>query len=223
MNTNKLLTYLLYALLAGLVLVFGYKTCQMQRDDARAAEEQRDAEFQKSLRDFGYIEDDTTGSAFTDEDSNFTEPPATSPAPGAKTSPKSGGNPASTGSGIEDEDPKPLSLPPSGNTAKPSPGAKTGAAAPTTAPAPKPGSSDRYADGRYRVVAGSFTVMDGARREMERLIKMGYHDAEIGRYNRGKYAVVIVKRTNSLDEANRIVDQLERRGIDAAVVDRERQ
>jgi hypothetical protein len=30
----------------------------------------------------------------------------------------------------------------------------------------------------------------------------------------------VVKRTDNLNEANRIVDALERRGIDAAVIDR---
>jgi hypothetical protein len=44
----------------------------------------------------------------------------------------------------------------------------------------------------------------------------------VGLYNRGKYAVVIVKRTNSLNEANQILDKLEDKGIDAAVIDRRR-
>ncbi len=75
-------------------------------------------------------------------------------------------------------------------------------------------------DGRYRVIAGSFRIVDGARREMERIIKMGYHDAEIGYTNRHTYAVVVVKRTNSLSEAKRILAELERKGVDARVMER---
>lgn len=214
MNTNKLLTYLLYALLAGLIIVAGYKACQMKREQTQVANEK--AEFQKEMRDFGYLQEDTTGSQFSSEDNDYTD--ATPSTPNGST-PKSGSDKPVNNDGIEYDNPKPVTTPPKTNTPQ------TGNTTPSTADPnssstpPKATSSN---DARYRVVAGSFTVMDGARREMERLIKMGYHDAEIGRFNRGKYAVVIVKRTNSLTEANRIVDQLERKGIDASVVDRER-
>lgn len=219
MNTNKLLSYLLYALLAGLILVAGYKACQMKADQARVAQE--NADFQKTLRDFGYVEDDTTGSAYGGEESGYTDPAPTTPVtttPKGNNSPQTGNKPVSTPDGIEYDNPKPVTTQPKPNTPK-SGDLTSGSSSAGTSSKPSGGS---YSDGRYRVVAGSFTVMDGARREMERLIKMGYHDAEIGRYNRGKYAVVIVKRTNDLNEAIRIADQLEKKGIDATVVDRQR-
>lgn len=211
MNTNALLTYLLYALLAGLIIVAGYKTCQMRQDKANMAREQE--ELQQNLRDLGYLEEDTAGTRFNDQP----EPATSSPAPSGSA--KSA--PAVSADGIEDDYASPAPVNTQPKSTKPAPAPKPAPAA--AKPEPLVEESPRTAgDGRYRVVAGSFTVLDGARREMERLIKMGYHDAEVGRYNRGKYAVVIVKRTNDLNEANRIAEQLQRKGIDASVIDRER-
>jgi cell division protein FtsN len=227
MNTNKLLTYLLYALLAGLIAVAGYKTWQTKQRSTQLAKEE--AEFQQSLRDLGYVENDTTGSQYEGEENPngsssvvITDgiedeiPVTTTPAP----QPKAGTPKTST---------PPASPPKAGTSKTNTPSAGTSN---TPAPAPKKTAPAEQAeprnldtdnsDGRYRVVAGSFTKMEGARREMERIIKMGYHDAEVGHFNRSKYAVVVVKRTNSLSEATKIVDALARKGIDAAVIDRER-
>lgn len=227
MNTNKLLTYLLYALLAGLIAVAGYKTWQTKQRSTQLAKEE--AEFQQSLRDLGYVETDTTGSQYEGEGNPngsssvvITDgiedeiPVTTTPAPQPKTStPKT--TPQAGTSKI---------TPQAGTSKTGTPKVSTPA---TPAPAPKNTAPDEprnldtdNSDGRYRVVAGSFTKLEGARREMERIIKMGYHDAEVGHFNRSKYAVVVVKRTNSLSEATKIVDALARKGIDAAVIDRER-
>jgi cell division protein FtsN len=219
MNTNKLLTYLLYALLAGLIAVAGYKTWQTKQRSTQLAKEE--AEFQQSLRDLGYVENDTTGSQYEGEENPngsssvvITDgiedeiPVTTTPAPQPKTStPKTSTPQAGT--------PK-TGTPKVSTPATPAPAPKN------TAPAEPRNLDTDNSDGRYRVVAGSFTKMEGARREMERIIKMGYHDAEVGHFNRSKYAVVIVKRTNNLKEATQIVDALARKGIDAAVIDRER-
>lgn len=212
MNSNNLQTYLLVALLIGLICVAGYKACEIKRDQEQMAKEQ--AEYQQSLRDLGYLQGDSTGSQYSGEDSAYTDRTPASPAPA----------PTVSKDGIEDD----------GYTAPATkqPAAKEPTTSTVTPPAAsaQPYSSDRIRDldnetaddGRYRVVAGSFTKLEGARREMERLIKMGFRDAEVGRYNRGKYAVVIVKRTNDLNEANRIADQLGRKGVDATVIDRQR-
>ncbi len=224
MNTNKLLTYLLYALLAGLIAVAGYKTWQTKQRSTQLAKEE--AEFQQSLRDLGYVENDTTGSQYEGEGNPngsssvvITDgiedeiPVTTTPAPQPKTStPKTSMPKTSTPqAGTSKAGTPKVSTP-----ATPAPAPKS------TAPAEPRNLDTDNSDGRYRVVAGSFTKMEGARREMERIIKMGYHDAEVGHFNRSKYAVVIVKRTNSLSEATKIVDALARKGIDAAVIDRER-
>lgn len=212
MNTNKLLNYVLIAILAGLVVVLVYKACEKKQEEERFAQE--NAEFQQTLRDFGYVESDTAGSTYSGDDNAYTDP-----APN---------QPTVTKDGIEYETPQPKT------TTTNQPKNTEPASKPTTQPAtqtppktqaPTPvstTSTTSSTDGRYRVVAGTFTILDGARREMERLIKMGYHDAEVGKYNRGKYAVVIIKRTNSLSEARRLVDELKRKGVDARVVDRER-
>lgn len=219
MNTNKLLTYLLYALLAGLIAVAGYKTWQTKQRSTQLAKEE--AEFQQSLRDLGYVESDTTGSQYEGEGNSngstsvvITDgiedeiPVTTTPAPQPKTSmPKTSTPQAGTSK---------TGTPKVSTPGTPAPAPKN------TAPAEPRNLDTDNSDGRYRVVAGSFTKMEGARREMERIIKMGYHDAEVGHFNRSKYAVVIVKRTNNLKEATQIVDALARKGIDAAVIDRER-
>lgn len=213
MKTNTLLSYILYLVLAGLIGTLIYKSCQLKRNQAELAKQ--DDEFQKTLRDYGYMGTDSTDSQYINDESTRT----------ASDTPARKGNPPATVSknGIEDEDPTPATLPRQ-TTTNPLPTKTTPVQ--TTPALPKEQKpirdldTDSAADGRYRVVAGSFTVLSGARREMERLIKMGYHDAEVGRYNHGKFAVVVVKRTNNLNEANRIVDQLERKGIDAAVIDR---
>lgn len=208
MNTNKMLTYLLYALLIGLIAVAGYKTWQDKKNKARLAKET--AEFEQSQqRSLGYIEQDSFGTLYDGDEVSSSSvvitdgiedevPPATTTTP----------PPAKPSAGTPPADPKPQS-------AAPSASAKPAQKQPLNLDSDK-------SDGRYRVIAGSFTKLDGARREMERIIKMGYQDAEIGYYNRSKYAVVVVKRTDNLNEAIRIVDALERKGIDASVIDRER-
>ena len=233
MKTNTLLTYLLYALLVGLIAVVGYKACQMKREQAQTAKES--AEFQKTLRDLGYIEEDSTGTEYTG-DAATTTTPTSSTSPAAST--KATDNTSAASDGIEDEDytpPAPASKSAAPTAAKPagktSSNPATGSTATTTStkePAPATSTRERNletndypsSDGRYRVIAGSFTVMDGARREMERVIKMGYEDAEVGRFNRGKYAVVIVKRTDSKSEAERIKADLRKKGIKAEVYER---
>lgn len=232
MKTNTLLTYLLYALLTGLIGVAGYKACQMKRDQARTAQENE--EFQKTLRDLGYLEEDSTGSQYAGE--TPTSSTATTSGSGQSSAPATPA-PAVSNDGIED-DPAPATTTatPKQSATTPKQSAPTPHETPpaTTTPSKstkstKASSSDKItdldhdsSDGRYRVVAGSFRVLDGARRQMEQVIKLGYHDAEIGYMNKHTYAVVVVKRTNSLNEANKIVDRLESKGIDASVVDRYR-
>ena len=218
MKTNTLLTYILYLVLAGLIGMLVYKSCQLKRNQADLAKQ--NDEFQKNLRDYGYLSEDSTESQFVGEENTTSTKGADSATSAVAPATQPGAS--LSNNGIEDEDPVPVSVPKEKTSKQ--------IAAPPKSAAPKTTDSDRVrnldeddaSDGRYRVVAGSFTVLDGARREMERLIKMGFHDAEVGRYNRGKYAVVIVKRTNNLNEANRIADQLQRKGIDASVIDRQR-
>jgi len=204
MNTNKMLTYLLYALLAGFIAIAGYKTWQIKQEKAAMA--QANEEFQQSIRDLNFSENDTTESRFEGDDNSDALSPSSS-------------STVTMNDGIEDEVPvtKPQKTTPA---ADPTPAGKS------TAPDPAPQATQpRNVDtddssGRYRVVAGSFTKLEGARREMERIIKMGYHDAEIGYFNRGKFATVVVIRTDKFSEAEQVVGALKKKGVDVRVVER---
>ena len=205
MGLNKILTWLLIALLAGLLIIAGIETWKSRQ--ARKQQQQEEAQMQRVMQDYGMIPQDTLddmrNSSFSEADSTGIEtgtadeinygaptPQATAPQPTAPA-------PVASNQALHDT--------------------------PAKTPAQREFNADMDGrDGRYRVSAGSFTKMDGARRRLEQVIRMGYHEAEIGRYNRGKYAVVIVKRTDNLNEAIRIVDQLERKGIDANVIDHRR-
>ncbi len=99
--------------------------------------------------------------------------------------------------------------------------APTTAATPKTTPAKSSAAPVAGAgSGRWEVRAGTFTYKEGARERLEQVIKMGYTNAEIGKTNGGKYAVVVVLRTNNKAKAIQVGDQLEKRGIDAFVYDR---
>lgn len=210
MNTNNTLTYLLYGILAVLIASAGYKACEMKKIQQKTASEQQ--ELERTLSDKGYVDyDSTSQSTFVDD--NSAPPPATD------------------ANGIEyDEEPvkEPVKEP-----AKPEKQAAAPAKTPSTAPAqasytPSASLSDlRNLDNdtrkyRYRVVAGSFSKIDGARRRLEEVIQLGYQDAEIGSIRNGSLAQVVVVRTNNLAEANKVRDALKAKKIDAGLVDREK-
>jgi cell division septation protein DedD len=205
MKENNTLTYILYAALIGLVGLAGYKIWQKKQAEQEAFRQEAAAE-QQRFNELGY----------TPADSNSTYVGSTDSVSGkvAYIPPKS------DASGIEDDGASAKATNPaaSGGTTT-----KTPAKTTDKGPARIRNVEDSDgSDGRFRVIAGSFTKMDGARREMERLVKMGYHDAEVGRFNRGKYGVVIVKRTNSLSEAKNIEARLKKKGVDATVFDSNR-
>jgi len=209
MNTNKILTYLLYALLAGFIVIAGYKAWQMKQEKAKMAQE--NADFQQSIRDLGFVENDTSESRFEgDENTGSTAPPSSS-------------STVLSDDGIEDEVPvtKPNPQPKAANKSEPTAPVSTKTSEPAPSAQPRNLDTDNSI-GRYRVVAGSFTKLDGARREMERIIKMGYHDAEIGYFNRGKFATVVVLRTDNFSEAKRISEALSKKGVDVRVVERKK-
>jgi cell division protein FtsN len=210
MKTNNLLTWLLYALLLGLISLASYKACQMQKEK-KQLREQQEAELQQTLRDLGYTSGDTTasqGSTFKES----TEKTGTTPA-----------TKAADKNGIEDE---PVSsstkttTPPASTNPNVAPPAKTVAPTEsTTAKSPTKTAPAAPKKTKFRVQAGSFTRMAGARERLEQVIKLGYPNAEIAKTNNGKYAVVVVFRTNNKQEAVRIMDQLEAKGVDATVME----
>ncbi len=199
MKSNSLLTYLLYALLGALILSAGYKACQMQKEKKLKAKEE--AEWQETLKKL-YPEGDSTGggSAYINRDS-------AAQANGSKTAPTSGveGSSANSGSGA--------------GSAATKPSATT--AAPTAGTSAKPASKGSGAvqgvgSGKWEVRAGAFKNMEGARTRLEEVIRIGYTNAEIKERSDG-IAIVIVLRTNDQNKAKEAVNQLSRRGVDAAL------
>lgn len=229
MKTNNLLTYLLYALLALLIIAAGYKACQMQESKKRQAEEE--AELQKTLRDMGYVRDDTTstGSTYTgDATSSTTSSNGIEKEPSTTTS-----TPATTSKSAPVTQSPTTTTKPITTTKPTTSTTTTGKTATTTASKPVATTSTSTASkgvaavkgpgaGRWAVRAGTFSQMEGARRRLEEVIRLGYPNAEISKTPDGKAAVVVF-RSNDKNAAIRVVDKLEEKGVDAAVFDRSKQ
>lgn len=209
MNTNNTLTYLLYGILALLIGSAGYKACEMKKNQQKTASEQQ--ELNRTLSDKGFVDYDSTGqSSYVDD---TTAPP-----------------PSTDNNGIEyDEEPVKETATQQDKAAVTKSKATT-AQPPvqSTYTAPSGSLGDlRDLDNdtrkyRYRVVAGSFSKIDGARRRLEEVIQLGYQDAEIGSIRNASLAQVVVVRTNNLAEANKARDALKAKKIDAGLVDREK-
>ncbi|MGI9160867.1 MAG: hypothetical protein ACR2K1_14055, partial [Saprospiraceae bacterium] len=178
MRTNTIFTYALYTALTVLIVLAGYKACQIKAGESPTA--RREAEVVEQLRDQGYIPPDTmqeSGAVFLDE-----EPPAS--AAGSSGDSES----------IEYADPAPTTprQPTIDGKSSPTPTPKTNptpAAAPESK-APEPSNAQPTLrppgpTGRYLVVTGSFTVPENARDEMEDLIQRGYVNAEVRKLKPG--------------------------------------
>lgn len=235
MRPNNLLTTLLYALLVALIFIAVYKGCQMQRYQQTKAEQ--DAQLREAQQATGYYDQDSSeyGSSYVGEADTLNS-----------LAPTQADRQSANRDGIEDEDAgtagtgtttgaaqrparnantntRPGTTT---NTNSRPAGATTTTKGATTETADAPATPTRNVprvnrDTRYSVVAGTFSKMDGARRRLEEVIKMGYTNAEIGKINNGAHAVVVVKRTNDLNEAIRLVDRLEEKGMDARVLRRD--
>ena len=209
MRNTSLLTYVLYGLLAFILIVAGYYTCQKQKE-SKLKKEQDEAELQQTLRNMGYGDSDSTdvtGSSFVDRDSA-----------GSKTSTK----PTVSKNGIEQESPTTTNK--TNNTVnsntKTAPNSTNNTVAkPTVKKSTTAKSVKGPGAGRWAVRAGTFAYMDGARRRLEEVIKLGYPNAEISKTNEGKAAVVVF-RSNNKNAAIQVADDLEDKGVDAAVFDR---
>ncbi|HLP94196.1 MAG TPA: SPOR domain-containing protein [Saprospiraceae bacterium] len=215
MRNNNLLTYVLYGLLGTFIIAAGYYAYQKQKEKKELAAREA-AELEETLRDMGYASEETdSGSSHTGGDTipvSNSKPatPAQKPAP-STSAPTS----ATQYSG---KDLKPVSAPAPSTAAKSAPATTV---APKTAPANKPEAAVKGpGSGRWAVRAGTFSVMDGARKRLEQVIKAGYPNAEISKTKDGK-AAVVVYRSNDRVAAIRVADDLEDKGIDAAVFDRQ--
>jgi cytoskeletal protein RodZ len=203
---NNIVTYILWGLLALFLAIVGYYACQKSKTE-KLKKEQNEEELQQTLRNMGYLKPDSTeiGSSFAGDSNSTTTKPAVSK------------------SGIEEEEKTAPAAKPAAGTGSTTTAAKpTTTVKPSTAPAPAKTTTKSIAGpgtGRWAVRAGTFTYMEGARRRLEEVIKLGYTKAEISKTSDGKAAVVVF-RSNDKNAAIQVVDKLETKGIDAAVFDR---
>jgi len=214
MKSNSLLTYVLYGLLGAFILTAGYYACQKQKEQKELAAREA-AELEETLREMGYSSEDTTssGSSFVESDTETKTSEETKPeAPEPKTAVSKAKTEAAPVVAPKSAAPKTAAP----STSKP---ATTVLTPPTTTSKPAVSTVSGPGSGRWAVRAGTFTIMDGARRRLEEVIKAGYPDAEISKTKDGK-AAVIVYRSNDKAAAQRVVDKLDAKGIDAAVFDR---
>lgn len=73
--------------------------------------------------------------------------------------------------------------------------------------------ADSYSGGKFMVFGGTFTKKVWANDQVSRLKKLGYQNASIEIFDRGKYAVVLVDRFDYMADAERLVKKLEADGI----------
>ncbi len=211
MKTNSLLTYLLYALLFALIAVLGYKACQMKKEKADKIREE--AELQKTLRDMGYATDSTGSSYSSAGDSSAYY---TSPAPDANgivdappTTSKTTTTKPTTAS-------KPTTAQPAASTTQPT--AKSTTTAPALTAKGNVSKVKGPGTGKYTVRAGSFSSVDRARDQLEKVIQLGHPTAEVKVSPTNKnYWTVVILRTNDRAKADRLVDQLIAQGLEARV------
>lgn len=71
--------------------------------------------------------------------------------------------------------------------------------------------------GNYLVLAGAFVQMANAEAHAKRLQKLGFSDAQVALFNRGKYATVLVGRFESKSDATSLVSQLSGKGVESYV------
>lgn len=226
MKSNNLLTVLLYALLLGLIVVGGYKACEMRKEKAELAKQ--DAEMKKYWSDMGSPAADSANAGRSSYSSTDTSVQTHSTAPRS----------TADANGIEpDEAAQSAAKTPVATTAKkpatttPTVAPKTTAtAAKPTAPkiaAAKPATAKGIApaglgNGRYSVRVGSFASVENARSQLEKVIKGGYPNATLGKIKAKdgrELNTVVVFRSNDKAAAIRIMDKLEEKGFDALVHD----
>ncbi|MFQ5445782.1 MAG: SPOR domain-containing protein [Saprospiraceae bacterium] len=77
--------------------------------------------------------------------------------------------------------------------------------------------TDAFKDGKYMVIAGAFIQKAHAETEARRMKKQGYSNARVEIFDRGKYAVILVDRFDTMSEAKRLVKKLREQGVDCYV------
>lgn len=199
---NKGITLALYGALFIILFSSVYLYCQKRKEQIEMEQDKLevDNEINKTYRtDVGAGASTEGGSSFSENSADAEKPevaaketrpatqPAEKPVPAAKPAP-----PASTAP-VKTDAPK------------------TNIPKPATAPKPAPAATKKWV-----VRAGTFLYVEGARERLEEVINAGFPDAEIIKTKDGKFTV-LVSRTSDKAAAQRTVEKLEDKGVEAAV------
>lgn len=199
---NKGITLALYGALFIILFSSVYLYCQKRKEQIEMEQDKLevDNEINKTYRtDIGAGASTEGGSSFSENSADAEKPevaaketrpatqPADKPAPVAKPAP-----PASTAP-VKTDAPK------------------TNIPKPATVPKPAPATTKKWV-----VRAGTFLYVEGARERLEEVINAGFPDAEIIKTKDGKFTV-LVSRTSDKAAAQRTVEKLEDKGVEAAV------
>ena len=77
--------------------------------------------------------------------------------------------------------------------------------------------SNSISQGKYMVIAGNYDKMVNARRQVRKLKRLGYNNASIEIFDRGKFAVVLVDRFADMASAERLEKDLKAESIDCYI------
>lgn len=199
---NKGITLALYGVLFIILFSSVYLYCQKRKEQIEMEQDKLevDNEINKTYRtDIGAGASTAGGSSFSENSADTEKPevaaketrPATQPAEKPVTAVK----PA----------------PPASTTPAKTDAPKTDTPKPATAPKPAPAAAKKWV-----VRAGTFLYVEGARERLEEVINAGFPDAEIAKTKDGKFTVM-VSRTSDKAAAQRTVEKLEDKGVEAAV------
>ncbi len=80
-----------------------------------------------------------------------------------------------------------------------------------------------YSKGKFMVIAGTFSKSVLAKSQVSKLKNLGFNNARIEPFDRGKYDVVMVDRFDNMADAERLVKSLKSKGVDCYVKTKEAQ
>lgn len=75
--------------------------------------------------------------------------------------------------------------------------------------------------GKYMVIAGTYAKKDNANQAVNRLKRLGYDNARVEIFDRGKYALVMVDRFSTMSSAERLITSLKKDGVKSYVKTKE--
>lgn len=213
-KTSSLLTWLFYALIALLILLIGYKAFQERK--ANQAAMAKTADMNEALRDdVGYVDADSEGSEFDAKTGDEAYPDDATEKPTINDGTAITDGPEMKDTGIEAADA--TANEPTSTSVQDEEG-KSLDVDEMDYDEPTEESASDGTEGAYMVITGTFRQMIHAEEELKKLVKKGYGDAEIGKFNRGAFACTIAYRTNDLGEARAVASRLRRAGYVEAFV-----